>query len=153
MKKLYLLIICLCLSIVASAQNGLLVTTAQTQSNGASIAYTVGDLFTPSTLKLQSVFLTPYTISVINELEKHKAISLQCSTYPNPVVDELQIKTPYLEKEMHYTLFDANGKEVKKDRVGSQLTILNLKDFKSGIYILQVYDSKTNIKSFKIIKQ
>ncbi len=80
-------------------------------------------------------------------------ISINAVMYPNPSKEFINLK---IESSsiigLSYTLYNINGKELKKGKLAKQNTQLNLKNFKAGIYFLRVMKKNKQIKVFKLIK-
>lgn len=77
-------------------------------------------------------------------------------TYPNPVINELQITIPanWQNKKVSYEIFNPNGQVANKtDRANSSQTeTMNVNSLNSGLYIVKVTcEGQTAIQ--KIIKQ
>lgn len=97
--------------------------------------------FTPITLISNGqydFFLAKLNASV-NEIDEisHKN---QFTFYPNPVDDRICIKTKKKDIGKMYTVYNALGKEVKKGKIESENTIVNLSKFIEGIYLIGIGD-------------
>jgi hypothetical protein len=106
--------------------------------------------FSPTTLignGQYDFFLAKLNASV-NEIDdiSHKN---QFTIFPNPAVDKICIKTNDEDIGKMYTVYDALGKEVKKGKIESEITIFNLSNLIEGIYLIGIGD---NLKQ-KIIIQ
>lgn len=77
-------------------------------------------------------------------------------TYPNPVTNELHLNVYSTEnKPIHYEIKDLIGRKILEDYLGSHQsfeTVINLNQFLSGVYILNLYLGD-EILAQKIIKQ
>ncbi|WP_436517970.1 T9SS type A sorting domain-containing protein [Ekhidna sp. To15] len=71
---------------------------------------------------------------------------LEVKVYPNPTIDFINIDA---SKSLKVQMIDLNGR-VLRNKTGQNIR-LNLKDIKSGMYILQITDGETSI-SQRIIK-
>lgn len=71
--------------------------------------------------------------------------------YPNPTTNLITIKTGSFDRLVKISLFNINGKHLKTITTFESAEILNLTDFPSGLYLLQVEKSGAT-KSFKVIK-
>lgn len=80
-----------------------------------------------------------------------KEDQLQFEVYPNPVKNQINLKTAFSFTKLETVLFDTNGKELKR-RVLVGNESLNVSDLSGGMYILLIKDgAKTGVK--KIFKQ
>ena len=82
-----------------------------------------------------------------------KTFDLEATTFPNPTKDRviLSILNTEIEK-FNYSIFDINGRLLKKGTTHTQLTTINIQIFPTGIYLLKVHQHKKQLKVFKIIK-
>lgn len=94
----------------------------------------------------------PYEISIMTGLD-NTDILLSWSIYPNPVSDELTLKTDnYDSGNVTYKLFDTNGNLLENKEITGLETNISMVGMIPGIYFIQVYENKTIKKTFKIIK-
>ncbi len=124
--------------------------------SGGSASYSMGQIsYTTisgsggtATLGVQQ----PFEISVLGT-DQHHHISLNAVVYPNPTVTSVVLR---IESEstdgFRYELYDLNGRLLGKDKVLSVETPIAMDRFPSATYILKVYDRKSELKSFKILK-
>ncbi|MBV6878278.1 T9SS type A sorting domain-containing protein [Epilithonimonas sp. FP105] len=90
------------------------------------------------------------TLEVDNESIMEKKILL----YPNPVRDFLNVD--FGKENFHnsnYVLFDSQGKLIRSGNLLQQKTELNMTELPSSVYIIQIFQDRKNIKTFKIIKK
>lgn len=98
--------------------------------------------------KLHKFSLAQYTSNYINNLSlnfntKYENISI----FPNPVSNELNIKTD-LELDYQYKIYDSAGRLILTDRLNNKK--INVEKLNSGIYFLEVNDYRNKIKFTKI---
>lgn len=97
---------------------------------------------------------TTATASISEDNVAAKAI-IAPEVYPNPATNSLTIAVPLLEgKQQHYnsvSLFDMNGKEVKKLTLTAQVTTIDISNLSSGTYVVKIFDGKQTVIK-KIIK-
>jgi hypothetical protein len=72
------------------------------------------------------------------------------NVFPNPVKDKLNISG--LAYESIISVFDLNGRLLIHEKSSSERDIVDVSNFKSGIYILEVRNGKS-VQSIKFIKQ
>lgn len=90
------------------------------------------------------------TLEVDNESIMEKKILL----YPNPVRDFLNVD--FGKENFHnsnYVLFNSQGKLIRSGNLLQQKTELNMTELPSSVYIIQIFQDRKNIKTFKIIKK
>jgi hypothetical protein len=147
------------------------VTTAGGNSTGTqgSVSYSIGQtVYTTTTASNGSVaqgVQQPFEITVISGIDEAKSISLNWSTHPNPVADNLRLKLGDLSElyfdNLYYQLIDISGKMlVNKQITGAEATI-SMQALVAGNYFLKVFSKPKNgkttkgleLKTFKIIKK
>lgn len=74
---------------------------------------------------------------------------------PNPVLDYLKVEFnfPKFDEEQFVIVYDIEGKLIKKIKINSTATQIDLSDIDSGLYIIKVTDKDKVIKYEKIIVQ
>jgi len=119
-----------------------------------SVSYSIGEIATASLQDAQSSitqgFQQPrYTVltSVNSVFDAHYTLSV----FPNPVRDELNIKTDY-QDFVRYALYDLSGKTVQQGALNNN--VIGLAMMAQGTYILQLQAKAPQFsKSIKLIKQ
>jgi len=53
---------------------------------------------------------------------------------------------------MEYSLYDSNGRIILRDDVADRTTMIPMTDLNSATYYLKVFTGKSEVKSFRIIK-
>lgn len=132
------------------------VTSGNTATGAGSSTYTIGQTFIATITGANGSLsegvqksIEIYTLSNSNL----KILTLKAITYPNPTKDFilLNLKDNNLE-DLSFTIFDINGRMMKKGKVNQENTSIAMKNFATGIYLLKVYQQKQQLKVFKIIK-
>ncbi|MDR2409898.1 MAG: T9SS type A sorting domain-containing protein, partial [Bacteroidales bacterium] len=73
--------------------------------------------------------------------------------YPNPAEDVVHVSienNPLNNIEIY--LFDVFGRRLEMQRITDKTTAINMSSFSAGVYILQIKESNSIIKSSKIVK-
>ncbi|MBN2730067.1 MAG: T9SS type A sorting domain-containing protein [Bacteroidales bacterium] len=158
MKKSIIYLFCLGLTISLSAQS---IQNEVVSSSGASssstsfnIDYTVGEpvieLTSSTSFTLSQGFHQPSLyVTAIEDIELS-----DISCYPNPVNDNLVVEIPSSYTDAFvYTIYDLNGKILANETIYSGSSIIDMKSFAVGNYLLQVTETSSG-KSFqsKILK-
>ncbi|MBI5324901.1 MAG: T9SS type A sorting domain-containing protein [Ignavibacteriae bacterium] len=95
----------------------------------------------------------PFEISVVGGIDESDCIKLNCSTYPNPVSEFLNISIEGFTYNKYYaTLYNSVGKKIKEIQIVSDETLIDMKNLASGNYYLNVMNQNSAFKVFKIIK-
>ncbi len=94
----------------------------------------------------------PYEITITG-LNNNPAISLLASVYPNPSTSFINLNVGSQKFDLlSFQLYDANGKLLTNQKITSAETIIQMEAFAKGNYFLKVLDNKSEVKTFKIIK-
>jgi dienelactone hydrolase len=112
--------------------------------------YLVGDscycplvLNAPST---SSKYLTnvscPVTATSLNKVEK--ASNLSFKMYPNPSKGKIQLEVENLGAQTTYEIISLNGVKISQDRIQDRITTINLNNFPSGMYLLNLMTPKSS---------
>ena len=93
----------------------------------------------------------PYVITVTTGIDKNPDINL--SLYPNPSTAFINLNTGNQNlNNLSFELFDMQGKLLVNQTVTNRETLVQMTEFVPGIYFLKVIDNKSELKTFKIIK-
>lgn len=75
------------------------------------------------------------------------------SVFPNPTSDFINLSFENIESDLIYEVYDAKGKLYTQQRIYDTNTIVSLKEFASGAYMLFIREKNTaKFNSYKIIK-
>ncbi len=75
------------------------------------------------------------------------------SVYPNPVNSFLNIEIDAtIQEKYNAILLDLNGKKIGEYRLDKNVMNLDVGNLPHSIYILQIYNDKGNMQTFKLIK-
>ena len=152
------LMVFLCLAVKGvNAQQATVASGGNSSGTGGSVSYSVGqivyDSFFGSNDTVSQGVQQPYEISVVNEIISFKDILLQCSAFPNPAKDILNLTVgDYKFDNLTYYLFDSNGKLLQSKRIESNLTTISMSLLAPSSYFLKVMEGNSVLKTFKIIK-
>ncbi len=122
-----------------------------------SASYTVGQmLYTTNTGTSGSVaqgVQQPYEISIISGIKEAIGITMECSVYPNPTKDFLTLKVEnYKLETLSYQLYDVTGKLIENKIIEGNLTNIAMSSLNASLYFLKVLQGRTEVKTFKIVK-
>ena len=142
---------------ISSAQEVISASGGNAEGSGGSVSYSAGQLFymthSGTDGSVSEGAQQPYEISVVTSVEEAEGIDLVVSAFPNPVTDHLMLRVDrYNFENLHYQLFDVNGRMVKTGTVTSHDTPIDMTDIARGICLLRVHDIEKEIKTFRIIK-
>lgn len=78
----------------------------------------------------------------------------ELKAFPNPTTSILHLQiNGATSKQYVYTIYSVDGKLVNQQTIDSDLTTITTTSLANGVYILQVKEKNTLVKSFKIIKK
>lgn len=131
--------------------------------SAGSVTYTVGQIvyttYSDATGSVSQGVQQPYEISIESESSQIKGVSLQCSVYPNPVVNLLTLKVEnFIDEKITCYLYDVNAKILLTKSVEKKETSISVANLSSATYYLKVVQMNQNlspqvVKVFKIIKK
>lgn len=156
MKKLYLYLFIIC-SHALFSQSMIVSDGGEIKNNGGTITYTVGQFVTSlSGNENQSVTVgiqQPFENDIFLSLDDPE-LSITTTVYPNPATNYLILHTTDKDNSnnLTYTICSINGLMLDNNKIKATETTIDLKQYSSSIYILQLFKDGQPIKSFKIIK-
>lgn len=138
------------------AQETVPATGGDASGSGGSSNYTIGQIvYTTNTSTYGSVtqgVQQPYEISTTVGIELTE-IDLELVAYPNPTNNALTlIIGNYNNEKLTYHLYDMKGKLLENKQIVNISTIIGMQDLPGSTYLLNVLDSNSLIKTFRIIK-
>lgn len=161
MEKVKTIIAGICLSICCStilkAQQNTVATGGDIVGSGGSVSYTVGQIdftyLSGAGGSLNQGVQQPYEITLTNVAEGNGSSGLSCDLYPNPTADFVVLsRKDDLSQSMSYRLLDMDGKVLMQENFIKAETNIPMGKLAAGTYYVRVISSKTEVKSFKIIK-
>jgi hypothetical protein len=87
-------------------------------------------------------------VSYVSAIEEKEVVSV--TTYPNPAVNQLTVKTTGLEGEISVRITDVLGKVVYNQEVNTPKKI-DVSDFRNGVYLIGVYQDGQMIQNKRIV--
>lgn len=149
---------CFCLFVYGINAQEALVTSAQEASGtGGHLSSSFGQVHyqtnSGSSGTMTQGVQQAFEISVTSGI-KETGIELNCSVFPNPTVNFLNLKiTANNNDKLSYQLFDQNGRIVDSNSVNSENTMIDMTTLPTSTYFLIVNQNNLEIKTFKIIKK
>lgn len=125
--------------------------------SGGTISYSVGQLFfstfSGETGTVVEGVQQPYEISIVTAIDEIIGIQFVSSVFPNPTADILTLRIAEFDNMMlSYHLLDTNGRLLENGQITGPETRLNMVKFPSGIYFLKVLKGRTELITYKILK-
>ena len=126
-------------------------------TGNGSFSYSIGQLFYETNSGIDGTVAhgvqQPYEISSFVGIDEFDAISLGFNIYPNPTTEYLTLDVKdFSLVELDYVLFDLRGRELDRQELSENKTIIEMRDFPPSTYFLKVSDGKNVMKTFKIVK-
>lgn len=88
-------------------------------------------------------------------IDNYPSISLQMDVFPNPTVSGVSLSISDLQEigGCSAKLYDASGKTLQVVEITDVKTYIQMQNYISGVYYLNVCKKNTVLKNFKIIKK
>lgn len=94
----------------------------------------------------------PFEIFIITGID-NKEINITSSVYPNPTADLITISIENdVKDKITYEIADVSGKILSRKFLKENQTTVSLAEYPGSIYYVKIYNDKTELKAFKIIK-
>ena len=87
----------------------------------------------------------------LTAMEDHNP-SFNATIFPNPTSEILNIKTSMFEG-VTYSIYNAQGKLILRDKLYFEQTPVNVKQFTVGTYLLKLNAEEQKQKTYKLIKR
>lgn len=154
MKKLTSIIFLLLINFTL-AQKSVVASGGKATGTGGTASFSVGQVTykSPEGNIVSDGVQQPYEIQTLGKSD-FKNIELTMKVYPNPTIDELKLKiTDQDLNDLSYILIDSSGKMLSSEKINIEESSINMKEYTTGIYFLNVLSKNEKIKSFKILKK
>ena len=140
------------------AQQSLNAAGGNASGNQGTVSYSVGQLFYQSIHgsngSVAQGVQHPYEIWVVTGIEQAEGISLMATAYPNPTSDQLILNIGQFDThDLFFQIFDIYGKLLKKDRITTEQTFIDMASLAPAIYFVRISQANREVKTFKIIKK
>lgn len=152
MLKQLICVGCIALAYGINAQENAVSSGGDATGTGGSVSYSIGQIDYTSNSNGASYnegVQQPYEFFVTVGLEELNNLSIEL--FPNPVTDELTIKTIEFD-DLGFQLFDNSGKIILFGQLQSEEHQLNVSQLAAGEYHLRINNSTSNIGTYQLIK-
>ena len=72
--------------------------------------------------------------------------------YPNPTLENVQLKINNVQLAGEVNVFDLNGKFLFSKKIEGETTVIPMSDLATGTYFVNVQKGTQVLKSFKVVK-
>lgn len=154
MKRLASILLLLLINF-SFAQKSVVASGGKAIGTGGTASFSVGQVSykSPEGNIVSDGVQQPYEIQTLGKSD-FKNIELTMKVYPNPTIDELKLKINDQDlNDLSYILIDSSGKTLSSEKINIEESSINMKEYTSGIYFLNVLSKNEKIKSFKILKK
>lgn len=137
------------------AQKSVVASGGKATGTGGTASFSVGQVSykSPEGNIVSDGVQQPYEIQTLGKSD-FTTIELTMKVYPNPTIDELKLKiTDQDLNDLSYILIDSAGKTLSSEKINIEESSINMKEYTTGIYFLNVLSKNEKIKSFKILKK
>jgi Secretion system C-terminal sorting domain len=139
------------------AQQTIAASGGNVSGTGGTVSYTIGQVAYVTHINSSGTVTQgcqqPYEILVLTGLEEAKGITIECMVYPNPSSDFVMLTVfNYETDDLGFRLYDSDGRLIQSKRITNKETIIEIGNLPPAFYYLNIYDSRKEIKTFKIIK-
>jgi hypothetical protein len=148
---------CITLSISLCAQTGTVVCGNLATDNVSEITFSVGQIDFESTsdqeFTISQGLQQPFEISEVVSTIDHK-IETKWLVFPNPAYDYINITNESNSTQpLKIEIFDLQGKKIHHLLMSEKTTQIQVSNYNTGTYILNISDETPFLKSYKIIKK
>ena len=125
------------------------------KNNQFSLSYTIGEVVTDlgrdtiNNADLTQGFQQSY-ISIVS-VEDHD-FDIDISIYPNPAVDQLNVRISDIDKANSYSMYDMNGKLIRQEAIRAKEFKIGFSSLSTGNYMLVFTDRDRRLKTIKVQK-
>jgi Secretion system C-terminal sorting domain len=138
------------------AQKGAVASGGEASGSGGTVSYSVGQIDYTTASGSGSIanagMQQHFEIFITSGLET-KGIDLSLSLYPNPTFNEVYLKITDRDlQNLSYSIMDESGRLIAKENINQNMSTIAMQAYAQGVYTINVLESKSIIKSFKLFK-
>lgn len=123
--------------------------------SGGSIAFSLGQIDYSAAANgsgaINAGIQQPYEVFVSAVDEDY--LQFQVELFPNPSSDFLHLRIGEMLPNLHYQLFDLNGRMLSAAKITQTQSQIDLQALPSATYFINILDANKAVKTFKIIKK
>jgi hypothetical protein len=157
-KKVILSVVLIAgLSLYSFAQQAVATAGGNASGSGGTAGYTIGQTVYVA-VEGTGGTVTPgiqqsFEISAITGINESPNFEIAVYAYPNPTSDDLKLTITGNEiAVLSFQLFNMKGELIQSRRIENHVTVINMKELPSALYILKITQVNKEIKAFNIIK-
>ena len=148
------------ITIIGYSQSTIVPVGGDAQGNSGTVSYTVGQIAVENaansngSITIAEGVQQPYEIQTVG-VDDYPQIALNAVVYPNPTDNLAQLQLNGFEipaDGLRAILYDGNGKQLQSVTVTDDLTALQIGQYATGTYYLELRDGKRVLKTFKIVR-
>ena len=124
-------------------------------NNQFSLSYTIGEVVTDfgrdttNNVDLTQGFQQS-RLSIVS-VEDHD-LDIDISIYPNPAVDQLNVRISDIDKANSYSMYDMSGKLIRQEAIRTKEFKISFSSLSTGNYMLVFTDRDRRLKTIKVQK-
>ena len=148
------------ITIIGYSQSTIVPVGGDAHGNSGTVSYTVGQIAVENaansngSITIAEGVQQPYEIQTVG-VDDYPQIALTAVVYPNPTDNIAQLQLNGFETPaggLRAILYDGNGKQLQSVTVTDDLTALQIGQYATGTYYLELRDGKRVLKTFKIVR-
>jgi len=158
MRNILLVFVCLSSSLLGIAQSSFVSSGGEGTASTGSFSGSLGQIATSyekaSVGDVSQGVQVAYEVVTVG-IDAYPFISLQMDVYPNPTITGVSLSITDLQQigTCSAKLYNAEGKMLQRIEVSEPQTYIQMQNYVSGVYYLNVFKKNTMLKNFKIIKR
>lgn len=124
------------------------------QGSAGSISWSLGEVAT-ETLKAGDYIITQGFQQGrlgLTSVKETPNLDVTISAYPNPTHDYINIEIIGEITNMHYAVFDINGRAVKSGEIIESPTQVQFNEMGSAIYFIRIMQHGQELKTLRVVK-
>jgi hypothetical protein len=151
-------VLCLLFTLSFSSKAQEVITTGgdHNSSTSAKITWTIGEPVTETVIGTNSILTQGFNQGdlVLTMIIDPEMKGYSIKVFPNPAHDMIKISLRENEIEnLNYMIIDMEGKVVSKNSLKGMESEIPVGNFTPAIYFLKIYQGKTEVATYKIIKK
>lgn len=119
--------------------------------NGTTVQQTIGQPYNTTSYYSNKIRYNPGFLQPVFRVETIKA-TINATIYPNPASNQITIETTEVLEDVIIRVIDITGKLLLNEKLSELKSYtIDCSNWSNGVYVLSLYDAKSNLFSAKLI--
>jgi hypothetical protein len=154
-KKAFALLFGVGFSLTAISQESVNASGETINSAGGGVSYSVGQVVYQNYINSNGSVEqgVQHAYEIVSAGLSQVKLNFKVDVFPNPTVDALNLSIEQFQSNMMFQLYSENGQLIESRPIAELSTLIDMKNYSPGTYVLNLLSNQEQVESFRIIKK